>query len=91
MREKLKRVPLPHLTSSGNGEDPFGEALSVAGLIPEADFTPLNGGPDSPLSRIIGWLDSLNAQKGEKDVPVFEKTGGACPDIFAGAVPVAQA
>jgi hypothetical protein len=73
MREKLKRVPLPHLASSGNGEDSFGEALSVAGLITEADFTPLNGGPDSPLSRIVGWVDSLNVQEGEKNVPVFEQ------------------
>jgi hypothetical protein len=61
MREKLKRVSLLHLASSGNGEDSLSEALSVAGLIPEADFAPLNGGPDSPLSRIVGWLDSLNA------------------------------
>jgi hypothetical protein len=89
--EKLKSIPLPHLASSGDCEDSFGEALSLGRLIAETDFTPLNGGPDSPLSRIVGWLDTLNAQKGEKNVPVFEKTGGACPDIFVGAVPVAQA
>ena len=91
MGQKLKRVPLPHLASSGNGENPFGEALSVAGLVTKADFTPLNGGPDSPLSRIVGWLDSLNAQEGEEDVPVFDETGGPRPDIFIGAFPVAQA
>jgi hypothetical protein len=90
MREKLKRVPLPHLASSGNGEDSFGEALSVAGLITEADFTPLNGGSDSPLSRIVGWLDPFNAQEGKENVPVFEEIGCPRPDVFIGAFPVAQ-
>lgn len=89
--EKVKRVFPMHLASSGDCEDSFSEALSFARQIADTDFTPLNGGPDRPLSRIIGPLDSLNAQKGEKDVPVFEETGGACPDIFVGAVPVAQA
>ena len=91
MSWKLKSIPLLHLASAGDSEDSFGETFSVAGLISEAYFAPLNGGPDSPFRCIVGWLDTLNAQKGEKNVPVFEKTGGACPDIFVGAVPVAQA
>ena len=91
MREKLKRVSLPHLAGSGNGEDSFGEAFSVAGLIAEADFAPLNGGPDRPLSRIVGWLDSFNAQEGEKNIPVFEETDCPRPNIFIRTVPVAQA
>jgi hypothetical protein len=53
MREKLKRFSLPHLASSVNGEDSLGETLSVAGLITEADFAPLNGGPNSPLIRVV--------------------------------------
>jgi len=89
--EKPERVPLPHLTGSGNGEDSFGEALSTAGLITEADFAPLNGRPDSSLSCIVGWLDTLNAQEGEKNVPVFEETDCPRPDVFIRAFPVAQA
>ncbi len=89
--EKPERVPLPHLTGSGNGEDSFGEAFSIAGLIAETDFAPLNGRPDSSLSRIVGWLDTLNAQEGEKNVPVFEKTGCPRPHVFIRAFPVAQA
>jgi hypothetical protein len=44
IREKRKRVALPHLASFGNGEDSFGEALSVAGVFAEAGFEALNGG-----------------------------------------------
>lgn len=91
MSEKPKRILLLHPAGSSNGEDSFGEALSTAGLITEADFAPLNGRPDSSLSRIVGWLDTLNAQEGEKDVPVFKETGCPRPDVFIRAFPVAQA
>ena len=91
MSEKLKSIPLLHLASAGDSEDSFCETLSVAGLISEADFAPLNGGPDSPFRCIVGWLDTLNAQKGEKNVPVLKETSGACPDTFVGTVSVAQA
>ncbi len=91
MREKLKSIPLLHLASAGYGEDSFGETLSVAGLISETDFAPLNGGPNSAFGCIVGWLHALNSQKGEKNVPVFKETGGACSDTFVGTFPVAQA
>jgi len=51
----------------------------------------LNGGSDSPLSCIVGWLDTLAAQKGDKNVPVLKETSGACPDTLVGTVPVSQA
>lgn len=88
---KLKSILLAHLAISGNGEDSFREALCAGRLITEADFTPLNGGPDGPLSRIVGWFDSLDAQEGEDNIPVLEKTGCPCADIFVRTVRVARA
>ena len=90
MREKLKSIAFLHLASAGDSEDSFGETLSVAGLITEADFTPLDGGSYSPLSRIVGWLYSFNAQEGKENVPVFEETGCPRPHVFIGTFPVAQ-
>ena len=89
--EKPKSIPLPHLTGPGNGEDSFGETLSVARLITEADLAPLNGRPDGPFGRIVGWLDTLNAQKSEEDVPVLQEAGGTRPDVFIRTLLVAQA
>jgi hypothetical protein len=86
-----KSILLSHPASSRDGEDSFDEALSVARLIPKADFTPLNGGPDRSLGRVVGWLDTLDAQKGEKHIPVLDKTGGASPNVFVGGFAVAQA
>jgi len=91
LSEKPESILLADLASPGNCEDSFRETLSIGRLIPEADFTPLNGGSDRPLGGIVGWLDSLNAQKGKENVPVFEETGGACPDTCVGAFAVAQA
>ena len=64
MREKLKSIAFLHLASAGDSENSFRETLSVARLITEADFTPLDGGSDSPLSRIVGWLHPFNTQEG---------------------------
>ena len=91
MREEPKRIFLLHLVGSSNGEDSFSETLSFGGLIPEAYFSPLNGRPDGPFSHVVSWLDTLNAQEGEKNVPVFEETGCPPPDVFIRAFVVARA
>jgi hypothetical protein len=49
-----------HLATPDNGEDSFCETLSVAGLIAEADFAPLNGGqvPISPKPLFVSTMIS---------------------------------
>jgi hypothetical protein len=73
--EKSYSVPSLNLASPGNTDGSFGEALSIAGLIAEADFVPLNNGPGSQFSS-HSWLARFNVQKSEKNLAVFERTGG---------------
>lgn len=66
------------LESAGSGyrKNPFGETLSLLGLVPEAELSPLDGKPQCLLGRVVGGLHSLVGEEGEKMRPVLEHAPG---------------
>ena len=61
----MERVPALKLAGSGDRQDPFGETLSVFGLVSEAKLSPLDGRSDCLLSRVACGFYSLMGKEGE--------------------------
>jgi hypothetical protein len=79
------------LAGSGHREDPFGETFSCIGLVPEAEFSPLDGGANGLFGSIVGGFHSLMSEKREQVIPVGKSSSGSSGYFTIRAAPVLEA
>ena len=72
LSKKTERIFPLQLAGSGYSENPFGKTFARLGLIPETEFSPLDGRPERLLGSIIGWLDAFMGEENEQMWPVVE-------------------
>lgn len=72
LSKKTERIFPLQLAGSGYSENPFGKTFTRFGLIPETEFSPLDGRPERLLGSIIGWLDAFMGEENEQMWPVVE-------------------
>lgn len=89
--EEMERVPPLKLARSGHGEDPFGEAFTIVGLVAETEFAPLYRWPQGAFSPIVGWFDPLVKEEGKEVFPVLEGTAGPSAYLSIRAILVLEA
>ncbi len=59
INEELERFSLLQNACSGGGEESCSEQFSFLRSVSETDLSPLHGGTDSPLGRIVGRFNSF--------------------------------
>ena len=88
IREEIERVLPLALAGPGHRENPFGESFPGIGLIPEAEFPPLDSRTNCLFGGIIGGFDSLMSKKREQVVPVRQRSFCASAHLTIRAAPV---
>ena len=61
------------LAGSDDSQQTPGKVLADLRLRPETDFPPLHGRSDGPFGAIVGGLDTIMFEKGEKVLPVIKQ------------------
>ena len=61
------------LAGSDYSQQTAGKLLADLRLRTETDFPPLHGRPDCPFGTIVGGLDTIMFEKGEKMLPVVKQ------------------
>ena len=74
------------LAGSDDSQQTPGKLLADLRLRTETDFSPLHGRPDGPFGAIIGGLDAIMFQEGEKMRPVVKQTFGSSLYSFVGTI-----
>ena len=64
-------IQLLDLAGPGDREQPRHRALAVGAARAKIDFAPLNRRPESPLGRVIRWLDAFVLHEGEEGVALM--------------------
>ena len=78
------------LAGSCYGEDSLRKSLPGLRLTAKTELTPLHGWAQCLLGTVIGRLDALMDQEGEKVIPVLERPAGTCAYLRIGAVLVQE-
>jgi len=74
-----------HDTGPSDGEESSGQRLTALGLVPEADFSPLDCWAYSTLGGVVGRFHSLMIHEGEQVVPMLEEpSGSTCHIVIRG-------
>ena len=79
MNEKGERISLLHDTGPNGGKESCGQRFAAFGLVPEADFSPLDGRAYSALRGVVGRFHPLMIQEGEQMIPMLEESSGSTP------------
>lgn len=87
----MEGILSPKLASAGDGENLFGKAFSVLGLITETELPPLNGRAQPQFRRIVRGLNAFVGEEGKEMGPIAERSFGSSAHRFVRAFSVFEA
>ena len=85
-RQKIEGIDSIKVAGSDDSQQAPGKVLADLRLRPETDFPPLHGRSDGPFGAIVGGLDAIMFEKGEKVLPVVKQSSGSSLYSWVGTV-----